>query len=181
MSRTIPRRRKTRTYERKQKQKRRKTHRKMRGGNSSTILQIQYNNTTINGQYLTKEETSSPPKITININLSATYTLVMYDPDAPHQPSYLHWIKTDITSINKNGIDIVEYSGPSPPPNTGRLNTETGKKYHEYIFILIKHINKNKNIVPPQERTNFKINDFIRMYEGEEVARVLFRVMTLIC
>jgi phosphatidylethanolamine-binding protein (PEBP) family uncharacterized protein len=177
MSRTIPRR-KTRTYKRKQKQKRRITHKKVRGGNSSTILDIQYNNTTVNGQYLTKEETSSPPKITLNINPSATYTLVMYDPDAPHQTSYLHWIKTGITSTNKDGIDIVEYRGPSPPPNIGRLNTETGKKYHEYIFILIKYINKNKNIVPPQERTNFNIDDFIRIYGGEEIAKVSFRVMT---
>lgn len=178
MSRTIPRRRKTQTYKRKQKQKQRRTYRKMRGGNSSTILQIQYNNTTVNGQYLTKEETSSPPKITLNINSSDTYVLVMYDPDAPNQSPYLHWIKTGITSTNKNGIDIVEYYGPSPPPNTGRLNTETGKRYHEYIFILIKNINKNKNIASFQERINFDIDNFIRMYGGQEVAKVSFRVAT---
>jgi phosphatidylethanolamine-binding protein (PEBP) family uncharacterized protein len=174
MSRNTPRKRNIKIKTKRKTQKRRRINKKRRGG-QNYVFQVKYNSNIVNGQYLTKEETSYPPELIYNqLDDNSEYTLIMYDPDAPLHPAYLHWIKTDITSVNQNGVEIIPYTRPKPPPNTGRINNTSGKRYHEYIFILIK--NKNKNINGIKERTNFDIGNFVNMY-GEEVRRVSFRVV----
>jgi hypothetical protein len=58
----------------------------------------------------------------------------MYDPDSIHGNRF-HWIVVNIYNDIKNGVDLLSYTGPAPPPNTG---------IHPYIFELYeqdRHIN----------------------------------------
>ena len=58
----------------------------------------------------------------------------MHDPDSIHGNRF-HWIVVNIYNDIKNGADLLSYTGPAPPPNTG---------IHPYIFELYeqdRHIN----------------------------------------
>lgn len=74
------------------------------------------------------------------IDLDATYTLIMTDPDAPSRTEhkwseYCHYVETGIKLTAKDGSyvsggrELQSYVGPAPPKGTG---------LHRYIFLLYK-------------------------------------------
>ena len=74
------------------------------------------------------------PHITYPFENNKLYTLLMHDPDSIHGNRF-HWIVVNIYNDIKNGVDLLSYTGPAPPPNTG---------IHPYIFELYeqdRHIN----------------------------------------
>lgn len=90
-------------------------------------MEVFYNNKKIkNNEFLYCNNTKEQPDIIYNFNPNKYYTLIMYDPDAVNG-NYIHWLIINIKSIRseEDGNVILEYKGPSPPPNTG---------IHHYIF-----------------------------------------------
>jgi phosphatidylethanolamine-binding protein (PEBP) family uncharacterized protein len=132
-------RRNTRIYTRK--------HKKSGGTND---FKVQYGQTVVvNGPILTKSETQSAPNISFP-HTEKLYTLVMWDPDAPN-PSYVHWIVTNIKSSNNIGPnnEVLPYTGPNPPSGI-----------HRYYFGLFEQL---QNIYPEKpERSRFNIDTFIK-------------------
>jgi len=78
---------------------------------------VSYNDTLVEGQLLTKEQTAVKPIVQ---GLQPDQYLVMYDEDAM-KPDYIHWITSGRTG------DILPYEGPAPPPGTG---------IHRYTFAI---------------------------------------------
>jgi phosphatidylethanolamine-binding protein (PEBP) family uncharacterized protein len=116
---------------------------------------------------LSQVHTRAEPNISLQNVKSYPVLLVMFDPDAPSaKNSYLHWLR--LYTSHSEYSDIVPYSPPSPPPNTGRQNN-SGKWYHEYIFQLYEH-----PIVPtvPNSRSKFNSNQHL----GELIAEDKFCV-----
>ena len=110
-------------------------------------MEIFYNNKQIlNNTFLKPSETQLEPKIKIQLNSNKLYLLIMYDPDAV-VGTFDHWIVTNIVNQNiKNGLQLLPYMGPKPPPKTGS---------HRYIFELYEQ--KELNIPSLKER-NYTIN-----------------------
>lgn len=99
-------------------------------------------------QFLSVSESQTEPHIKLNVNPNKLYTLVLYDPDAI-SGTYIHWIKTNITSSDiKTGNIIIPYKGPSPPPKSGK---------HHYIFNLYEQNGENK--IGPLEEKVFELNE----------------------
>jgi phosphatidylethanolamine-binding protein (PEBP) family uncharacterized protein len=69
------------------------------------------------------------------------YTLLMHDPDSVYGNRF-HWIVANISGDVKNGVDLLPYTGPAPPPKTG---------IHRYIFELYE---QDRNIDVNMEERN---------------------------
>ncbi len=82
------------------------------------------------------------------------YTLVIWDPDAPHKPSFLHWLVTNIPGGDiSRGTVVQTYHPPSPPAGSGE---------HRYYVGLYEQPGKiNVGKLP---RTGFHINTFTSKY-----------------
>lgn len=89
-------------------------------------MEVFYNNKKINNDDFVKvSETQVEPRVKLNVDISKTYLLIMYDPDAV-VGNHIHWIIYNITNNNINtGSNMIPYKGPAPPPKTGK---------HRYIF-----------------------------------------------
>jgi phosphatidylethanolamine-binding protein (PEBP) family uncharacterized protein len=98
-------------------------------------MEIYYNNKIVHhNEFLKPGETQTKPHITYPFENNKLYTLLMHDPDSIHGNRF-HWIVVNIYNDIKNGADLLSYTGPAPPPNTG---------IHPYIFELYeqdRHIN----------------------------------------
>lgn len=104
------------------------------------------------GNELLPSETASIPSIiykpTQPLDLTATYTLVLTDPDAPSRldqkwGEYCHYVANGIRFESANGGEIsklgdvrLPYVGPGPPKDTG---------LHRYIFLLFKEPTDKKS------------------------------------
>ncbi|CAL5220222.1 g2198 [Coccomyxa viridis] len=131
------------------------------------ILTVNYNGRPIsNGEELTPSETQE--ELEIDIKGSETYTLVMVDPDAPSPdaPKYrffLHWLVTNIPSVDvKRGNVIEDYMGPSPP-----------KGKHRYVFILYPQHGR-VNAKAPKTRQSFTLHQFEKEHNLGDPADVKF-------
>ena len=81
-------------------------------------MEVLYNNIAIsNNQKLSLSETLVRPQVVLPTDIDMS-TLIMYDPDAVGNKTFIHWLQTD-------GKDLLPYLPPSPPPNSGT---------HRYIF-----------------------------------------------
>jgi len=98
-------------------------------------MEVYYNNKIVHhNEFLKPGETQMKPHITYPFENNKLYTLLMHDPDSIHGNRF-HWIVVNIYNDIKNGVDLLSYTGPAPPPNTG---------IHPYIFELYeqdRHIN----------------------------------------
>ena len=108
-------------------------------------MEVIYNNKSIkNNQFLTVSETQIKPEIKLDVNMTKQYLLIMYDPDAV-VGTYIHWIISNIKNNNINeGLDLLEYKGPAPPPKTGK---------HHYIFELYEQQTPNLNRIEERNIT----------------------------
>jgi phosphatidylethanolamine-binding protein (PEBP) family uncharacterized protein len=149
------------TFRRKHRN-RRKT-RRLRGGNR---LEVFYDNQQLVGQELPKPLTQMKPSVKFPTT-GKLYTLVMWDPDVPEQsqPSFVHWIATNLEGPNDiMDNQLLEYVGPNPPKG----------KAHRYFFSLFE---QQGHIRPQQpERPNFSIDEFVNENNLKEVSRVYMLV-----
>lgn len=107
-----------------------------RGGGSSSIT-VPWTN----GQQFTKEQMVTIPSIKINdFDKSHLYTIILWDPDAPAKPGFLHYLIVNATS-EFQGTIIMPYMGPNPPAGihryiltvyrqNGALNPSAGQRQH---------------------------------------------------
>jgi hypothetical protein len=87
-------------------------------------------------------------------------TLIMVDPDVPsrydpYMGQWRYWIVADVKEgLTKNGLVLSNYTGPSPPQNTG---------YHRYIFILYnqEHSLSDVKQVGDEYNQDFDLYDYL--------------------
>jgi len=90
-------------------------------------MDVYYNNKIVNNnEFLKPSETQTKPQIKYSFENNKLYTLLMHDPDSIYGNRF-HWIVANISGDVKNGLDLLPYTGPAPPPKTG---------IHPYIFEL---------------------------------------------
>jgi phosphatidylethanolamine-binding protein (PEBP) family uncharacterized protein len=101
-------------------------------------MEVYYNNKIVNNnEFLKPSETQTKPQIKYSFENNKLYTLLMRDPDSVYGNRF-HWIVANIYGDVKNGVDLLSYTGPAPPPKTG---------IHRYIFELYEQdININVNL-----------------------------------
>ncbi|KAI0977899.1 hypothetical protein GJ496_010658 [Pomphorhynchus laevis] len=89
--------------------------------NIRTVVSNLYRKKTVeNGMILSKHETKNGPNITLHLNCTHYYTLIMVDPDAPSakEPSIsplLHFYNYNIVNSDINGKFLAKYHSPAPP------------------------------------------------------------------
>ena len=82
------------------------------------------------GIYLSKKDTASAPNIDFGdlLEKDKYYTLIMHDPYAVNENHNVnHWVITNIQLTKVQGLSLLDYKGPHPPPGSG---------IHKYIFTL---------------------------------------------
>ena len=105
-------------------------------------MDVFYNNKIVNNNELLKpSETQTKPQIKYSFENNKLYTLLMHDPDSIYGNRF-HWIVANISGDVKNGVDLLPYTGPAPPPKTG---------IHHYIFELYE---QDRNIDVNMEERN---------------------------
>ena len=105
-------------------------------------MEVYYNNKIVNNNELLKpSETQTKPQIKYSFENNKLYTLLMHDPDSIYGNRF-HWIVANISGDVKNGVDLLPYAGPAPPPKTG---------IHPYIFELYE---QDRNIDVNLEERN---------------------------
>ena len=115
-------------------------------------LQVSLSNIKATGQLLNRSKTIESPVISWSQPLDSYRTLVCVDPDAS-APSWLHWLIVNCTGTSPDsGTEIVKWSPPSPPPNTGT---------HRYYFCLFTHTYK-VNVETPKQLGYFNLEEFVK-------------------
>ena len=105
-------------------------------------MEVFYNNKIVNNnEFLKPSETQTKPQIKYSFENNKLYTLLMHDPDSVYGNRF-HWIVANISGDVKNGVDLLPYTGPAPPPKTG---------IHRYIFELYE---QDRNIDVNMEERN---------------------------
>lgn len=106
---------------------------------------------------LTRQQTATEPYVTLSPDVQYPALLIMFDNDVPpaSKPGYLHWLRV-YTAPNEY-TDIVPYTPPTPPPESGRKNAQ-GVWFHEYIFQLYSQISTVIQQAP--QRAKFNIENF---------------------
>jgi hypothetical protein len=106
-------------------------------------LEVYYNNKIlINNEFLKPSKTQTKPIVKIP-NSNKYLTLIMYDPDALGG-THIHWLVVNIKNSNiENGLTLLDYKGPAPPPNTGK---------HRYIFKVYEQMDV-LNLSPLEDRS----------------------------
>jgi len=105
-------------------------------------MEVFYNNKIVNNNELLKpSETQTKPQVKYSFENNKLYTLLMHDPDSVYGNRF-HWIVANISGDVKNGVDLLPYTGPAPPPKTG---------IHRYIFELYE---QDRNIDVNMEERN---------------------------
>ena len=109
-------------------------------------MEVYYNNKIVNNnEFLKTSETQTKPQIKYSFENNKLYTLLMHDPDSIYGNRF-HWIVANISGDVKNGVDLLPYTGPAPPPKTG---------IHPYIFELYE---QDGNIDVNLEERNVPMN-----------------------
>lgn len=132
---------------------------KKRGGSYS----VKYAGKEAAGNLRPRQNTLTQPTISYNSSQNELYTLVIYDPDAPH-PSYLHWLVVNIPEDKiQDGTTIMEYEPPNPPSGQ-----------HKYYVNLYKQISALQ--VPIPKRSGFNIQNFIQKNNLQEIGSKMIQV-----
>jgi phosphatidylethanolamine-binding protein (PEBP) family uncharacterized protein len=152
---------------RKQRNTKRNTKRRqIKGG--SINFSVTYASQLVTGQEFTKNNTQLRPQVKFSAAPNKLYTLVMWDPDVPPQaqPGYAHWIVINLQSQNDiNTNQLLDYTGPAPPPNTG---------VHRYYFGIFE---QQGHITPQQpSRQQFDIINFVKENKLVEASKVFMTI-----
>jgi len=160
---------KNRTKKRKMRQQFRKRNQTLKKGGQSPLnlgLEVRYQSGVVRGQTFTKEETESEPQVFFKPEEGKLYTILMWDPDAPAKPSWIHWIVTNVESAEQIPQHIVlSYQGPNPPSGT-----------HRYYFGLFEQIQGKISPMISGVRGGFDYEEFIRENNFKKVGEVYFKV-----
>lgn len=91
--------------------------RKKRGGGYS----VKYAGREAANNLRRRANTIQAPNVRMNeVEPDKLYTIVIWDPDAPKSPSFLHWLVTNIPSGDVSQGNIIQpYYPPSPPEGSG--------------------------------------------------------------
>ena len=94
------------------------------------------------------------------------YTIIIWDPDAPHRPSFLHWLVTNIPGGDiSRGRVIQPYTPPSPPAGSGE------HRYYVGLYEQSQRISVGK-----VAQTGFDMKTFTSKYglikKGVKMVRV---------
>ncbi len=93
-----------------------KVHRKTKRYGGTSSVNVPWSN----GQQFTKEQMATMPSIKINdSDASHLYTIILWDPDAPAAPGFLHYLIVNATSKSQ-GDTVMPYMGPNPPTGIHR-------------------------------------------------------------
>jgi len=135
-------------------------------------FQVLYGPTKCEGQLFTEAETSKKPAISAPSAASTdTFTVLMWDPDAPSPSnplckSWLHWIYVDAVGKHlTGGTDAEAYAGPTPPEGV-----------HTYHVTLYKQMESMAAVQPPSERCHFDPTAFANEHGLQQVSDVTFKV-----
>jgi phosphatidylethanolamine-binding protein (PEBP) family uncharacterized protein len=129
-------------------------------------MNVVYGEQVAKNQVLARSYTLEQPNVHIKPVPGKQLTLIMSDPDAP-QPSWLHWLVTNITGDMpywESGDVIVSYAPPTPPSGT-----------HRYIFTLYEQ-HSSIMIDPLSERSNFSVRDFVLKHALKKLVSRQIRV-----
>lgn len=137
--------------------------RKKRGGAYS----VKYAGREAAGNLRRRANTMRAPDVRMNeMDPEKLYTIVIWDPDAPREPSFLHWLVTNIPGGNiGNGDTIQSYYPPSPPAGSGE---------HKYFVGLYEQ--SRPISVGDIKQTGFDIDRFVRKYRLLEKGVKMVRV-----
>lgn len=137
--------------------------RRQRGGTYS----VTYAGREADGSLRPRSNTLAPPSIHYpEADPEDLYSLIIWDPDAPHNPSYLHWLVMNIPADQiDRGSTILPYTPPTPPPCSG---------VHRYYVGLYKQ--PSQISVGQIKRTGFSIDSFTGLYGLDQVGIKLVKV-----
>ncbi len=138
----------------------------IKGGSPQIGLEVRYPTGIVRGQAFLKEDTKDAPQVHFNPEKDKLYTLLMWDPDAPAKPSWVHWIVTNLNSIEQIPHNtILSYQGPNPPSGT-----------HRYYFGLFIQLHGKISPMISGIRGGFDYKEFIRENGLKKVGEVYFKV-----
>ncbi|KAI8147462.1 phosphatidylethanolamine-binding protein [Fennellomyces sp. T-0311] len=150
----------------------------------TSLLQIEYGNDkeVLLGNTLSPSDAAEQPTVTfVPPDDSASYTLVLTDPDAPSATDHKfgpwrHWVVVNVPGSNPTDLSQqhTPYIGPGPGPNTG---------VHRYLFLLYKQAQPNQTFAPmaheeKPDRRNFQLSQFVAENKLELVAANFFLCST---
>jgi phosphatidylethanolamine-binding protein (PEBP) family uncharacterized protein len=126
--------------------------RKKRGGAYS----VKYAGREAAGNLRRRGNTLQKPNIRMNeADPKKLYTVVIWDPDAPHSPSFLHWLVVNISGGDiARGTTVQPYHPPSPPAGSGEHRYYVGLYEQGAGSLGIKKVSQ----------TGFDIDTFVSRY-----------------
>lgn len=126
-----------------------------------THFAVYYDDIPVNGNQLTRAQTTMYPTISFKPKRETYYTIMMYDLHSP-KPAFLHFLAINV--MDPQAIDsIVPYVKPSPPPKDNH--------YHVYLFELYEQPEFLTLVVPIQNRSGFDPARFVNKYGLVKVAQ----------
>ena len=119
------------------------------------------------GNLRKRNNTLQAPDVRLNeVEPEKLYTIVIWDPDAPRQPSFLHWLVVNIPGGSvQTGDTIQPYYPPSPPSGSGE---------HRYYGGLYEQ--SGRISVGKIAQTGFDIDSFVSRYGLNEKGVKMVRV-----
>lgn len=95
------------------------------------------------GNLRRRNNTLAAPNVRMNeVQPDKLYTIVIWDPDAPKSPSFLHWLVTNIPGGDISQGNVVQpYYPPSPPAGSGEHRYYVGL-YEQSGRLPIKKISQ---------------------------------------
>ena len=159
--------------------KKRKTLKK---GGQSPGLEVRYPSGIVRGQTFTKEQTKDAPEVFFKEEKGKLYTILMWDPDAPAKPSWVHWIVTNLETpgqIHKN--TVLSYQGPNPPSGVHRYYFGLFEQLQGKISPMISGValfktDTTTSTMLSRVRGGFDYEEFIRENSLNKVGEVYFKV-----
>lgn len=136
---------------------------KKRGG----AFSVQFSGKEAQGNLRSRKNTLQAPNVHYTeADPNQLYCLIIWDPDAPHSPSYLHFLVTNIKGGNlSTGKIILPYTPPTPPAGSG---------VHRYYVGLYSQ--STPLSINSMERTGFSIDSFTGQYHLTEVGLKMVKV-----
>jgi phosphatidylethanolamine-binding protein (PEBP) family uncharacterized protein len=141
----------------------------IRKGGNNLIFSVTYPSKKLNSNMiynLSKNNTKSIPIINFLPTPGKLYTILMWDPDAPAKPSWIHWIVTNIETPGQIPQNTkLSYQGPNPPSGV-----------HRYFFGLFEQQSGKINPMISGVRGNFNYTEFIQENNLKPTSQIIMRV-----
>ena len=147
----------------------RKRLRKTRKGGNISNFSVKYNISLHRNipNKLSLEQTAIAPSVFFIPENGKLYTILMYDPDAPSKPSWVHWIVTNISTPDTISYNtVLLYSRPNPPYGAT----------HRYFFGLYEQQSGKINPMISGIRGGFDYNSFVKENNLKLINQVIMSV-----